>query len=54
MTKSQRQIVLDQQKKLTKSFKRNNEFWQDIFSFLKQFKKQFNRVSNSEIKKVSK
>lgn len=51
MNKSQRQIVLDQQKKLLESLRKNKESWQDIFSFLMQYKKQFNLLSNSEIKK---
>ena len=51
MNKSHRQIVLDQQKKLLESLRKNKESWQDIFSFLMQYKKQFNVLSISEIKK---
>jgi hypothetical protein len=50
MTKSQHQIIMDQQNKIFKSLKQNKESWQDLFSFLMQYKKQIKPLSSFKAK----
>lgn len=46
MNKTRYQMIIEQQKKFSESLKKNKEFWQDIFSMIKTYMKQFNELFN--------
>ena len=46
MNKTQYQLIVEQQRKFSESLKKNKEFWQDIYSMVKEYMKQFNELFN--------
>jgi hypothetical protein len=45
-------MIIEQQKTFIDSLRSDKEFWQDIYSFLEAYTKEFNGLVNIDNKKV--
>jgi hypothetical protein len=51
MNEKLHQMIIKRQKTFSESLKEDKEFWQDIYSFLEAYTKEFNWLFNSDNKK---